>query len=221
MNTFKKVQFRTEVFSFPPQQILSVLISFACQKIRLFIDSKVYRLQFWCWGANTGKNVRVIGRIYCRNFGCLHIGSNVLLFSSPSVNFVGSHKSLSIWVNRNASIRIGDGARISNSTIVSLKSIVIGRDTFIGGGTSIYDSDFHQLDAEDRLKNNGMIESKPVIIGPRAFIGAHCIILKGVAIGEGAVVGAGSVVTKDIPPFEIWAGSPARFIRRLPIPKRN
>lgn len=51
--------------------------------------------------------------------------------------------------------------------------------------------------------------------GPRAFVGGHRIILKGVTIGEGAVVGAGSVVTRSIPPNKVWAGVPARLIRRL------
>ena len=55
----------------------------------------------------------------------------------------------------------------------------------------------------------------PVVIKDGAFIGAHCIILKGVSIGEKSVVGAGSVVTKSIPDGEIWAGNPAKFIRRI------
>ena len=53
-----------------------------------------------------------------------------------------------------------------------------------------------------------------VIIKKRAYIGANTVICKPVTIGEGAVVGASSVVTKDIPPFEVWAGNPARFIRK-------
>jgi acetyltransferase-like isoleucine patch superfamily enzyme len=57
--------------------------------------------------------------------------------------------------------------------------------------------------------------TKPVVIRDGAFIGAHTIVLKGVTIGERSVVGAGSVVTKDIPDGEIWAGNPARFIRKL------
>jgi acetyltransferase-like isoleucine patch superfamily enzyme len=60
---------------------------------------------------------------------------------------------------------------------------------------------------------------KAVDIGKRAFIGGHCIILKGTRIGEAAVVGAGATVTNEIPPFEVWAGRPARFLRRLDLPK--
>ena len=55
----------------------------------------------------------------------------------------------------------------------------------------------------------------PVVIEDNVFIGARCIILKGVTIGENSVVGAGSVVTKSIPANEIWAGNPAKFIRKI------
>ena len=59
------------------------------------------------------------------------------------------------------------------------------------------------------------ILTRPVVIRDGAFIGAHSIILKGVTVGEKSVVGAGSVVTRSIPDGEIWAGNPARFIRKL------
>ena len=59
------------------------------------------------------------------------------------------------------------------------------------------------------------IRSKPVKICKGAFIGAGSYILKGVTIGEKSIVGAGSVVTKDIPSGEIWAGNPAKFIRKV------
>ena len=58
-------------------------------------------------------------------------------------------------------------------------------------------------------------KAKPVIIKDGAFIGTDCIILKGVTIGEKSVIGAGSVVTKSVPDGEIWAGNPAKFIRKV------
>ncbi|MDA8876461.1 hypothetical protein N9H94_03425 [Akkermansiaceae bacterium] len=59
------------------------------------------------------------------------------------------------------------------------------------------------------------IETAPITIGRKAFIGARSIILKGVTIGEGSVIGAGSVVVSDIPPHVIAAGNPARVIKNL------
>ena len=57
---------------------------------------------------------------------------------------------------------------------------------------------------------------KPIVIKDKAWIGFNSIILKGVTIGEGAIVGAGSVVTKDVPPYTIVAGNPARIVREIP-----
>ena len=59
------------------------------------------------------------------------------------------------------------------------------------------------------------MQAKPIIIEDDVFIGARCLVLKGVTIGRGAMVGAGSVVTKNIPPCEIWAGNPAKYIKSI------
>lgn len=85
------------------------------------------------------------------------------------------------------------------------------------GGTRVYTSDFHSLDAAVRASADDRKHrvSCPVVIREDAFIGARCIILKGVTIGRGSIVGAGSVVTKSIPDGQIWAGNPAHFIREV------
>ena len=73
----------------------------------------------------------------------------------------------------------------------------------------------HRYDYTDTLiRNSGPGKSASIIVKKGAWIGAASIILKGVTVGEGSIVGAGSVVTKDIPSFEIWAGNPARFIKK-------
>ena len=84
----------------------------------------------------------------------------------------------------------------------------------IGGNVKIYDTDFHFVDHNRRINEDGS-KTAEVIIKEGAFIGAHSIILKGVTIGERSVIGAGSVVTKDIPSDELWAGNPVEFIRKL------
>lgn len=84
----------------------------------------------------------------------------------------------------------------------------------MGGGVRIYDTDFHWLDFEKRMNEAGGAVN-PVVIKNGVFIGANSIILKGVTIGEKAIVGAGSVVTRSIPDGEIWAGNPAKFIRKI------
>jgi acetyltransferase-like isoleucine patch superfamily enzyme len=72
----------------------------------------------------------------------------------------------------------------------------------------------HGFSGLDRPMRHQGYETAPIRIGDDVWIGRGAVILKGVSIGDGAIVAANAVVTKDIPPFEIWAGIPARFLRR-------
>ena len=72
----------------------------------------------------------------------------------------------------------------------------------------------HCLDTQNSDLSDIFWKENHITIMPRAFIGTNTIVCADVTIGEGAVVGAGSIVTKDIPPYEIWAGNPARFIKK-------
>lgn len=169
------------------------------------------RTKLCCWGAHTGRAFKASGRVRLRIQGDLYIGDRVTMLSGYA-NFVGASEPMSIWVCPRGAIHIGDQCGLSNTTMVCRSRIDILEKTFIGGGCRIYDNDFHQLDPQLRLSGKGEVSSGKISIGPSAFIGGHCIILKGVTIGEGAVVGAGSVVTRDVGHFEIWAGVPAKKI---------
>lgn len=164
-----------------------------------------------------GKNVRFRGIVFFKNstWGGVVLGNNVSINSSLSADPIGGQTKTILYARRKGRIIIGDGCGISNTVIVSDCSVTIGNLTNIGGGTKIYDTDFHSINPDDRIYGDTNVKSKPVRIGSRVFIGAHCIIIKGVNIGDGVVIGAGSVVTKDIPPYEIWAGNPAKFIKKI------
>lgn len=113
-------------------------------------------------------------------------------------------------------IIIGNNVGISGSSINATTTITIEDNVLIGSGCLISDTDSHPLLWEDRLCNNNDKTSKaPITIKKNAFIGARSIILKGVTIGEGAVVGAGSVVSKDVPPFSVVCGNPAKIVKTL------
>ena len=84
----------------------------------------------------------------------------------------------------------------------------------IGAGCLITDSDHHSLVYNLRI-NGDIGKSAPIILKEGAFIGAGCIILKGVTIGKHSVLGAGSVITKSIPDGELWAGNPAKFVKKV------
>ncbi len=144
------------------------------------------------------------------------MGKNVQINSNYKANPIGGDGRTILRTNGKGIIKIGENTGISNSVIVAYHSVIIGKNVLIGGSCKIYDTDFHSLDLQNRMEHPlEDISSKPVVIEDGVFLGAHCIILKGVTIGEGSIIGAGSVVTKAIPAGEIWAGNPARFIRKV------
>lgn len=156
------------------------------------------------------------GRMFITNNGKIKIGSRVKINSSLSSNPIGGDTKTVLFADKGAKIEIGDFTGMSNCAIVSKVSVTIGSNVRIGGSTKIYDTDFHSLNLELRIsKFDNDINSKPIIIEDGVFIGGHSIILKGVTIGERSVIGAGSVVTKNVPSNEIWAGNPAKFIKKL------
>ncbi|MBD5647376.1 MAG: acyltransferase [Desulfovibrio sp.] len=116
-----------------------------------------------------------------------------------------------------ALIDIGEGAELSGTSITARSTAVrVGRGALIAPNCVIVDSDFHApWPPEARATEPGLERDAPVTIGDHAWLGMQCIVLKGVSIGEGAIVGAGSVVTRDIPPRTLAAGAPAHVIRQL------
>jgi acetyltransferase-like isoleucine patch superfamily enzyme len=167
-------------------------------------------------GVKYGNNFTSCGTMLIRNYAkAIKIGNYVSINSHSIANPIGGQNKTILVTSGNGVISIGNKVGISNSAIFSMKNIVIENEVTIGAGCKIYDTDFHSCVPEYRLNGNTNIPSAPVVIKERAFIGAHCIILKGVTIGKDSVIGAGSIVTKDIPGGEIWAGVPVRFIRKI------
>lgn len=114
---------------------------------------------------------------------------------------------------KNAVISIGDKVRFSNNvSLVATQGITIGADSLIGDQVMIVDSDFHDIDPDKRLEP-GL--SERVIVGKNVWLGSRVMVLKGVTIGDNAVIAAGSLVTKDIPPNTLAAGVPAKIVRPI------
>lgn len=105
-----------------------------------------------------------------------------------------------------ACLTVGNSYLNSGSVIACANSITIGDGVAIARNVMIYDSDHHALLASDGTRLN---PSAPIIIRDHVWIGVSAVILKGVTIGEGAVVAAGAVVTRDVPPHCMVAGNPA------------
>ncbi len=147
-----------------------------------------------------------------------NIGKGFKMNNGISHNPIGPSENCVIFVNTNATLRIGKEVGISQTAIVCHQSITIGSFVKIGGGVSIYDTDFHSINPyfrRDPKMDSINKVSLPVIIKDNVFIGAYSTILKGVTIGENSIIGACSVVTRDVPDNEIWAGNPAKRIKSL------
>jgi acetyltransferase-like isoleucine patch superfamily enzyme len=159
---------------------------------------------------------KVNGRLYISNGGEISIGENFKANSGENENPIGGDSKLRLIVENGGEIKIGSNVGISNSTIYCCTNISVGNYVYIGGGCRIWDTNFHSIDPiERRHRGDKLVESKPIVIEDYVFIGAGSIVLKGIRIGKNSVVGAGSVVTKVIPENEIWAGNPAKCIRKL------
>ncbi|MEO5995229.1 MAG: acyltransferase [Chitinophagaceae bacterium] len=147
----------------------------------------------------------------------IQIGDHLKLNNGEMFNSIGRQSRCIITVRQGAELIIGNNVGISSSAIFCSKRIVIGNNVKIGGNVCIYDTDFHALDyLSRRSRPQDILEtlSKEVHIGNDVFIGAHSTILKGVTVGDRAIIGACSVITKNVLQDEIWAGNPAKCIRR-------
>jgi acetyltransferase-like isoleucine patch superfamily enzyme len=122
-------------------------------------------------------------------------------------------------------IQIGSRTFVGRSHLVCYRSLTIGDDVIMSWGITVVDHDSHSIEWDKRRndvldwgrgrKDWQHIAHAPVVVGNKAWIGFNVSILKGVTIGEGAVIGACSVVTRDIPPYSMAVGNPARVIRSL------
>lgn len=150
-----------------------------------------------------GRYVRAMRRPLVKNTGVMTIGDRVLIQSTTVRCELVAH--------RGATLEIGDRTWIGYGCSISAHAYVhIGAGCHIGPYTNILDNDYHDIE-DHRI----IPPSRPVLIGDHVWIGTRAIILPGVMIGDGATIGAGAVVTKNVPARAVAAGNPARIIRTL------
>lgn len=170
--------------------------------------------------AEVGPGTRIKGRIERRHpMASVIIGRDSQIAGTLVMEAAGSR------------IIVGNNVFIGGHTLIDcLDTIQIGDDVLISYQVIIMDSDNHSLRASERLGDLqrwrkqkydwSHVSRAPVRIHDKVWIGARAIITKGVTIGEGAVVATGAVVTKDVPPYSVVAGNPARIIRELDVDER-
>ena len=140
-----------------------------------------------------GKNVNVEGNV--------RFGNKIFLDDNVEVR------------NRtNEEATIGDFVSINRNTVIRGK-VNIGESVSIAPNCMIIGANHHFEDTKKSIKEQG-VEAKGIVIGPDVWIGANCCVLDGVTIGKGSVIGAGSIVTKSIPPMSIAVGNPCRVIKQ-------
>lgn len=144
----------------------------------------------------------------------LIIGNNVRFNNFFNTSWYAGSR---IRVGKRGILTIGDNSGFNGVLIHCTDSISIGKYVNVGGGTRIYDTNYHDLDWKGRRdsKLGKGTKKAPVIIEDDVFIGTNCIIGKGVTIGARSIIAAGSVVVKDIPADSIAGGNPCKVIKSL------
>jgi len=155
--------------------------------------------------ASLGPRSRIWGRVIVHNNGTLLIGDRVRIAAKIA--------PVELAVASGGRLEIGDNVYINcGCSIAATLSVIVGANCNIGSHVSIMDNDFHRMEPERR---NEMPASAPIVLEENVWIGIRAIVLRGVTIGQGSVIGAGSVVVNDVPPRSLAAGVPARVIRTL------
>ena len=170
-------------------------------------------------GAVIGQDVSFIGIpiISIAPSSSLSIGERCTLISRAKDTALGTSHAVVLRTLRNgATLCIGKDTGLSGATICAAEEVRIGSGVLVGADVMIADTDFHPLYTNRRRAPPEDAMRAPIHIHDDVFVGARSMILKGVTIGRGAVIGAGSVVSKSVPEMVIAAGNPARVIGDVP-----
>jgi acetyltransferase-like isoleucine patch superfamily enzyme len=176
------------------------------------------RLYFAWHRVRWGIGWRMFGLPLIQRHGGSHIsiGHNLQMRNWFTTNPLGiNHRCVLATWSMEAFIHIGDNVGMSGTSIVTETGITIGSRVRIGANSVIADTDFHPLAAAERQAHPKAGQSRPIIIEDDVFLGMNVLVLKGSHIGQGSVIGAGSVVSGQIPPGMIAAGNHARVIRQI------
>lgn len=150
-----------------------------------------------------GPRVRLWGKAFCTNQGTMIIGNRTRLTATVT--------PLQLVAGPGGRLEIGESCAINyGCSIGATQLIKIGNRCRLGTYTIMMDNDYHHLEPERRHIRP---PSAPIILEEDVWLGARVIVLRGVTIGAGAVVAAGSVVVKDVPPRTLVGGVPAKVIR--------
>lgn len=184
--------------------------------LRIKLYPRINRMILKTHSVEFGKNLQIPGKVsWLIRESRITIGDNFYLYSGNGVNPIASNLQADVYVEPGAALTIGNNVGMSSTRLWIHESARIGTNVKIGGCVLITDTDAHPMDYVARRSSNDGTKSAPVVIEDDVWVGAHCIILKGVTIGARSIIGAGSVVTKSIPTDCVAAGNPCKVIKLL------
>ncbi|MBQ7738869.1 MAG: acyltransferase [Desulfovibrionaceae bacterium] len=198
--------------------ILSYLALKTMEKWGRFSGTLALKIKAALLGVELGQDVQATGPIGILRHpaGKIRLGSHISLISSWRRSTAATLYAPTRFrvFGPNAVIEIGDYCELSGTSISARSTTIsLGRGCLIGPNCVITDSDFHNhWPCEERSANPGYQHDARVQIDDYVWIGMQTIILKGVHIGRGAIIGARSVVTRDIPPMAVACGAPAKIV---------
>lgn len=181
--------------------------------IMQFIYSIIMKIKIHWWGVSVKRHATFHGLTYFKRVqnSYIYIGKNCTFLSKPTSNKIGLYCPCMLsTATQGAVLTIGNNCGFSGTRIWAAKSITIGNNVRCGANTLITDTDAHTNDPRAGMNS-------PVIIEDDVWLGMNVIVLKGVHIGKGSIIGAGSIVTKNIPSNVMAAGIPCKIIKKLSI----
>jgi len=201
-------------------------------------EACLYLMNYIYWHVFGSGNIKLGGNIHVLGLGTFMAerpGAQVCIGNDFTAYY---HCRIAAWGS--GSIRIGNYCSLGSGTILDCReSVILGDHVLISWNVLVSDFDPHPIDpvlrsseieyshfmtfprfarrpAPDFDRSSYRFVTKPVVIESDVWIGARAIILKGVRIGRGSVVGAGSVVTRDVPEYSVVAGNPAKVVKHIP-----
>ncbi len=181
------------------------------ERVVIFFWNHLNRLSAQLWKIKLGAKCKFYGKTIFRTLpqSYITIGKKCIFNSSKRSNLIGIYSPcIFSTIKKNAIIEIGDNCGFSGTVIGCAKYIKLGNNVRCGANTMITDSDWHSNDPRTGNDN-------PVIIEDNVWLGYGVKVLKGVHIGENTLIGAGSIVTHNIPANVVAAGNPCRIIKTI------
>lgn len=180
------------------------------QRLESSIYTVIGKFMLWVMKVDYGKNLKVVGLMHvrCSKESTVSIGSGNTFRSKSTSNLIGIDRPCIISSHQNGNLKIGNNCGFSGTVIGCFKKIIIEDNVRCGANTLIIDSNWHSDDPRSGIP-------KPIHIESNVWLGVNVTVLKGVHIGTNSVIGAGSVVTRNIPANVIAAGNPCEVIKKI------